>query len=106
VTPREDFLQALSRQLADDGKLIEAGWVALQMQAIPPSAPAVQIKEMRMAFMAGAQHLFASIVSIMDDDREPTDADMRRMDLISAELEAFGEELKRDGRFAMSGTRW
>jgi hypothetical protein len=88
------FLEQLSRKLADDGKLIEAGWVGLRIAAVPLNAPAVQIEEMRNAFMAGAQHLFSSIMTIMEPDAEPTEADMRRMSLISDELEAFGEELK------------
>jgi hypothetical protein len=88
------YLEQLSKKLADDGKLIEAGWLGLRIHAIPPDAPAVQLQEMRYAFMAGAQHLFSSIMTVMDEDREPTAADMKRMDLISRELETFGEELK------------
>jgi hypothetical protein len=38
------FLEQLSRKLADEGKLIEAGWVALRLQAIPHNAPAVQLQ--------------------------------------------------------------
>jgi hypothetical protein len=96
---RRDFLQAMAKTLADQGKLIEAGWFSLQAIAIPADAPPVQVKEMRKAFMAGAQHLFASIVDIMDPEEEPTEADLRRMDLIDAELRAYVEELKEDPAF-------
>jgi hypothetical protein len=85
----EEFLRKLERQLADDGKLIEAGWVGLQIAAIPPGAPQIQLDEMRMSFFAGAQHLFSSIMSILDPGEEETEDDLRRMDLISDELEAF-----------------
>lgn len=88
------FLTQLSRKLADEGKLIEAGWIGLRLAAIPHNAPAVQLSEMRMAFMAGAQHLFSSMLDVMEEGHEPTDNDMNRMDLINAELEAFAEELK------------
>jgi hypothetical protein len=88
------FLEQLSRKLADEGKLIEAGWVALCVQAIPLNAPAVQLEEMRMAFMVGAQHLFASIMTILEPGEMETEADLTRLDLISKELEAFGQELK------------
>lgn len=87
-------LQRLTKELADKGKLIEAGWVALRLAAIPDRAPEIQLREMRMAYMAGAQHLFSCMMSIMDEDREPTDADMNRMDLIHKELEAFRSELE------------
>jgi hypothetical protein len=88
------FLEQLSRKLADEGKLIEAGWVALRIQTIPHDAPAVQLQEMRMAFMAGAQHLFSSIMTILEDGVMETEADMTRMSLIHEELEAFGKELE------------
>jgi hypothetical protein len=88
------FLEQLTKRLADDGKLIEAGWVALRLQAIPLTAPAVQLNEMRMAFMAGAQHLFASMIGMLDPEPGETPDDMRRMELIHKELEVFAEELK------------
>jgi len=95
--PRPD-LESLTKTLMNQGRLIEAGWVALRIAAVPPDAPQVQIQEMRKAFMAGAQHLFASIMTGLDEDSEPTSGDMRRMDLIAQELEAFGRELEREAR--------
>lgn len=85
---RED-LEKLSRELVDKGRLIEAGWIGLRIAAIPLDSPPIQIEEMRNAFFAGAQHLFASIMSILDPGEEPTDADLARMDLIDKELRAF-----------------
>ena len=87
------FLEQLTKRLADDGKLIEAGWVSLRLHAVPLNAPPVQLEEMRNAFMAGAQHLFASIMTVLDPGTEPTDADMERMSMIADELDAFGKEL-------------
>lgn len=89
-----EYLEALSRRLADDGKLIEAGWIGMRLAAIPHDAPSVQLDNMRMAFMGGAQHLFASIMTILGPESEPTDADMQRMSLIADELEAYGKELE------------
>lgn len=82
-------LEKLTRNLTDSGKLIEAGWMGLRFMSIPPDAPKVQIDEMRMAFFAGAQHLFGSIMGILDPGSEPTDGDMRRMEQIDAELKSF-----------------
>jgi|SRR5882724_9382407 len=83
------FLERLSRELADQGKLIEAGWVSLRIAAIPLDAPPIQLEEMRMAFFAGAQHLFSSLMTIMYPGAEPTDDDLNRMDLIDRELRGF-----------------
>ena len=79
----------LTKDLTDKGKLIEAGFAAFAHFVIPKDAPAIQVSEMRLAFMAGADHLFSSIISIMDAGEEPTDADLQRMDLINAELAAW-----------------
>ena len=88
------FLERLSRELTDRGKLIEAGWVALRLHAIPLDASATQLSEMRMAFMAGAQHLFSSIMTILEPDAEPTEKDLARMSLIHEELAAYVKEVE------------
>ena len=84
-----NFLDSVSRKLADEGKLIEAGWVGLRIACKLEDAPAIQLQEMRMAFFAGVQHLFSSIMSILDPGADPTDKDLERMDLIDRELKAF-----------------
>lgn len=89
----QEQLAALSRKLADDGRLIESGWAALRAIWVAHDAPDEQVNDMRKAFMAGAQHLFASIMIIMDSERDPTVTDLQRMDLIHKELEAFARSL-------------
>lgn len=87
-------LERMSRELTDQGKLIEAGWVGLRIAAIAPDAPALQLEEMRNAFFAGAQHLFGSIMNILDSGEEPTEKDMERIGLIDAELRAFIQQFE------------
>jgi hypothetical protein len=87
------LLGELSKRLTDQGKLIEAGWVGCRIAWVPKDAPEVQIVEMRRAYMAGAQHLFASIMGILDPGAEPTEKDLQRMQLIHEELEAFRRSL-------------
>ncbi len=84
-----------TKKFVDDGKLIEAGWQAYRMLSIPPDAPDIQVSECRLAFFFGAQHLFASLTSIFDDGgEEPTMEDLKRMDIIDAELREFIERVK------------
>jgi len=90
----EKICDALTKRLADDGRLIEVGWVALRRIAVPPDAPEIQINEMRMAFMAGAQHVFASMMSFMDPGEEPTERDMMRVEQLHNELDAFRKEME------------
>ena len=60
--------------------------------SVSPNAPQIQIDEMRNAFFAGAQHLFASIMGILDPEAEVTEADLKRMDAIAGELQNFYNE--------------
>lgn len=92
-TPYEKSLADLARGLTDEGKLIEAGWLGLRAVWVDPKAPDQQVSELRQAFMAGAQHLFTSIMQVLDPGEEPSAADLNRMSLIDAELRAFGEQL-------------
>jgi hypothetical protein len=86
----------VSKQLADSGKLIEAGWAGYRHLVMSPDAPPDQIEECRFAFMAGAQHLFSSIMTVLDPgDEEPTAADLNKMDLIDKELRAFAIEIQK-----------
>ena len=61
---KED-VDRFTRELVDKGKIIEAGWAGLRLRAIQPDASDVQLTEMRMAFFAGAQHLFGTIMTIL-----------------------------------------
>lgn len=88
-------VEALTRKLIDEGRIIEAGWRSFDLMVLPPTAPQVQRDEMRKAFFAGAQHLFASLVTAMDDGPETPD-EMRRVELIDAELAGFAAELRRE----------
>jgi hypothetical protein len=87
-------IDKLTKELTDGGLLIEAGFASLRHMAMAPDAPADQVDEMRNAFFAGAQHLLASIMSILDPGEEPTVADLQRMDLIQNELDRFIADYK------------
>lgn len=94
ITPEvRKAIDTVTAQFSDKGKVVEMGWLALRKVAIPPDASDTQIREMRKAFFAGAQHLFASINVVLDSDREPTEKDLRRVTLIYEELKAFTKEL-------------
>jgi hypothetical protein len=88
------ILEKLHRDLVDEGKLIEAGWIGMRIACVPEDASEIQLSEMRLAFFAGAQHLFAALMSIMDADSEPTAEDMRRMRQIDDELRRFISEFE------------
>lgn len=92
-----EAVRLISLKLSEEGKIIEAGWQSLRLIAIPDNASPTQVSEMRKSFFAGAQHLWASIMTILDPNAEPTAKDMQRMDLINNELAAFVEGMKQQG---------
>lgn len=79
----------ITKELTDSGKLIEAGFAAFRHLCISKNAPQLQIDEMRLAWMAGAEFLFSSIMVMLDPGTEPTEKDEQRLELIHRELEAW-----------------
>lgn len=94
--------RALTNKLAAEGKIMRGGWEGYKMLLDPRAGP-VQLEETRIAFYAGAHHLFASIMNILDPGKEPTEKDLNQMSLINKELEEFIVEYKRkhglEGRY-------
>jgi hypothetical protein len=89
MTSRIETIQqaavALTKAMTDAGKLIEAGFATYALYILP-NAPPDQLREAQFAYMAGAEHLFNSIMAILEPGAEPTDKDLARMDLIANEL--------------------
>lgn len=89
---QQAVIDAITKEWAARGKVVEGGWqafVAVALQGAPPE----QLREMRKAYLLGAQHLWASMFAVLDPEAEPTEADMARMSAIGAELEAFWRSL-------------
>lgn len=93
VTGRERALQdvatAIGRELIDQGKLIEAGWAVFADAVLPPGVSEAQKNDMMISFFAGAEHVFSTIINMLEEGEEPTAADLRRMDKIHAEIERW-----------------
>lgn len=92
----EVTLDELTKSLVDRGKLIQAGWIALRVLAIPEDAPQVQIIEMQKAFFSGAQHLLSSIMTMLEPGGDPTEKDIKRLESIHEELKAWVEKMKKE----------
>jgi len=99
MSRREDIEKVgdeLAKKMADEGRLIEAGFLGLMAAAYPDGVPDNQRKEIRQAFFCGSQHLFSSIMRIMDEGVEPTANDVNKMDLIDQELEGWLHQFMHD----------
>jgi hypothetical protein len=87
----------VTRKFTAEGRLVEAGFGAMMVLVYPEGGlDDARVVELRDAFMSGAQHLFGSITgSLMDEDAEPTEADLDRMAKIDAELDQFTRDYAR-----------
>lgn len=92
-----DILHEFTLRSVDQGRIIEDGWLAFRKLVLPANAPDVQIAEMHKAFFAGAQHLFGSIMTLLEEGTDPTANDLKRMDLIHRELHDFYQLMKQKG---------
>jgi hypothetical protein len=91
----EELVREVTEKLIKEGKLIEAGFVALKMIAIDKNASAAQISDMRIAFFSGVHHVFSSIMMTLDEGAEPTEADLKHVEMIHKELDKFVKQFKR-----------
>lgn len=87
-----DVHDLIVEEMSKRGLIIEAGFAALRVTSMR-DAPPDKVRDMRMAYFSGAQHLYASIMTVLDAGEEPTEKDMQRMELIHNELERFRQEL-------------
>lgn len=90
----DEKLKLITRALVDEGKLMEAGWVVYSAKFVPRIHTPAQLAEWRRCFYAGAQHLFGSIMTFLDEGPEPTHTDLDRMSQIDAELSSFVHQFK------------
>jgi hypothetical protein len=91
---RERLAVEISRRLADEGKLIEAGWQVFRMLALHDERNVAQLDRYKDTWDSSAQHLFSTIFAILEDGVEETPADLRRMDNIKAEVDAIYRRLQ------------
>jgi hypothetical protein len=70
-------------------KLIEKSWDSYKQLVVPGNASPVQIDETRKAFYAGAAGVLEAVLTCLGPGEEPTDADLKMMDSIKAEIDAF-----------------
>ncbi len=84
----------LTKHMADRGMLVAAGFVAFRKTVMNDNATLDQVQAMQIAFYAGAQHVFHSMMGTWDEGEEPTEDDMARLDKLDSELRAFAAKME------------
>ena len=88
----------VARAMVDQGNLLLGGFEILRRMVMSPDAPQIQVEEMRMAFMAGAQHLWGALFQLLNPDQsseEPTPEELNRLEMIQKELEQWEDTIRR-----------
>jgi len=91
----QQIAQSITKEAADNGLLIETGWLAFKRVCYPDGMVPDQEEQLRNAFFAGSQHLYGSVLAMMDPGSEETENDLKKMQLLDAELEGFLIEFRR-----------
>lgn len=88
-------VDGVTRAAADGGSLIELGWAAhCAVFPISVQCQPMMMQQLKTAYYAGAQHLYASIMgAALDPGRDETDGDLRRMAEIDAELNRWAAQM-------------
>jgi hypothetical protein len=89
----ERLAKGITELATDDGQIIALGALAFIKYVVPADAQPEQIRDMRNAFIAGADFLFTSIMNILEPGAEPTEKDLDRMNRINDELLRFRKEM-------------
>jgi len=91
---KDEVGRELTRRLIEQGALIEGGFAAFLSQVIK-NASTETIAMLRIAYISGAEHMFSSMMTVMDvGEEEPTEADIHRMNKIHEEVERYRAQLQ------------
>lgn len=74
-------------------KTVAELWQSYVDDVLPKNAGAVQRRETRRAFYAGAGAILGAVVSGLSEDPEPTNEDVRALDTLHEELHAFARDV-------------
>jgi hypothetical protein len=58
--------------------------------------PDEQLLALRKCYFSGCQHVWGAINTMLDPGDDPSDEDLKRMDMINDELNAWHAEMVRD----------
>jgi hypothetical protein len=86
----KEIVDEMSKSFMDKGQFVLAGWTGYKLLALPKGSSPEQEKEAMIAFYAGAQHTFGSIVTCIGDyDDDDDKKSIERLDKIRDELCEF-----------------
>lgn len=89
-----ELLRQFSQKLVDEGKIIAAGFEVVK-NTLGQGLPAAEIGRLQLAYFAGAQHVFSSIITMFEDGDGATEKDIERLTKMGMEIETINEVLEK-----------
>jgi hypothetical protein len=86
--------ERIAQELADQGKVIEAGWQIYRSFALRDVQSIKELDRLREIWDAGASHLFTTIATMLEPGVMETEADLRRMTKVGDEAQAIDNRLR------------
>lgn len=97
------LLEDLIGSLPEDAKIMEECWKRLEELTVHPLAGAMQRRELRTAFFAGAQAMHTAMVVGAGEGEVPTEKELGYFDRLHKELVEYGEAIHREAGEAGHG---
>lgn len=85
--------ERITKQLADDGLLIQSGWQIYRMMMLKLQ-PHQDADDLREAFLAGCEYVWSCMMNMLDPGTEETAADLSRMDRLHKEVLGIQSQLQ------------
>jgi hypothetical protein len=96
----DKMAEDVTKRLADQGKLIEAGYAAFRLQTArdPDRTDVLRLgyiagDDLRLAYIAGAAHCYSSLMAMLDPGQDETAAYLSRMEKLHDEIQQLQSEL-------------
>lgn len=83
----------LTNRMADQGQIVAGGFAAYRETMILGASPET-VAAHRLVWIAASDHLYSSMMLILNSESEPRDQEMRRMDILHAEIVALRNEME------------
>lgn len=88
-------MEGATKQSATPGKRVEAQWQLFLMATGLADAPAIQQREMKRAYYAGAAAFYGELMEMLTPGHDATNKDIASLADLLAELHQFNEQVKR-----------
>jgi hypothetical protein len=74
--------------------ILKQGWESYLAHCVPSDAEPARIADIDLAFHAGASYVFSAMLEMLDNDREPTRDDLRKMRDLHLEVVEWKDAVK------------